>query len=562
MRLLFLFPPRLRIFFPTLHTEHLCPSRRMPRCSGTLSPLVQPYPRWMKGRYLAPAFRRFSALAQLRSQATHNPKRGPCAVDAEHAALIDPNSLRNTLDAVRAANRTRLIRKVDEKGTSQPLSLPALLEITPWERSQDAAILEDRVIRYTKSGRDSSSPPTRRPRQLRDKRKLGSSSLEPGGHVPDIDPEWKADRSQRSRFRTPWLWRLDEELRTKAVPSRSRLSAEMEAFDAFCSPSAEEKIIAEEAVKDLQHAVTSGFPNMSVEIMGSRATGVATPLSDIDVNIVSVDETRPDVVEQREEAVKLLRGLSKRIRIDAKDPAVGNSRKLSVSSLIHRARVPILRLYHQRTGLEIQVQYTNDGYNTTEYAKKFMREYPTLKTLFRVLKQALGARGLTDSKFGGIGSYPLLNLIIACLKSHELEGGPQNIADQLIYCLDFCSNIDFLATGIIVEPFELFTRQNKIDGTCLAVGQRPAERGLMYLQDPADPSNNLGISTFRFRDIQATFIALRTALQQDMDKWDQTPQSSLTDRRQWSLLSLLVGESYRIFQLSRVAQVARGQVLL
>lgn len=508
----------------------------MPKCSGTLAPVLRSRLHCMKGRLQTPALRELAVPPPRRTYAALAQNRGPRAIDADHAALIDPSSLRSTLDAVRAANRTSLIRKVDKDGNSRRLSLPAILEIPLKEQSQDAAITKRSIIRYTST---------------RTRKSAQSPSSEPAGYVPDVSPEWNIDRRTRARFRMPWLLQLDEETLIKAVSSRTRLVTEMEAFNVFSSPSAAEQAAATEAIRDLQHVVSSRYPNMRVETMGSRATGVAMPLSDIDVNLVPGDETRPDVVEHRGLALNMLKRLANTTRKINKGLEVGESKKLVASELVHRARVPILRLHHLQTGLEMQVQYTNDGYNTTEYAKKFFREHPTLKALFRVLRQALAIRGLTDSRFGGLGSYPLLNMIVASLKSQELKTGSQNVADQLIYFLDLYSEIELLATGIRVVPFELYPRQTKGNDRDVKDCAR------MYLEDPADPSNNLGGSAYRFRDIQATFIALRTLLQKGMDRWDQTLQSSPKDIRHWSLLSILVGGNYRTFQLSRIALVQK-----
>jgi len=355
----------------------------------------------------------------------------------------------------------------------------------------------------------------------------------------------------------PWLICVDKDVRTKALVSRARLAMEIEAFDSYYTPSVAEEEVVAQVVSDLELTLSDSIADFKVELMGSRATGLASPLSDIDVNLVPRDSRRPDVVEDRPQALQVLRKLARVLRqIRVQTPSLKS--KFAVSFLISKARVPILRVLHLPSGLEMQIQHTNVGYNTTEYAKTFIREYPTLKRLFMVVRQALAVRGLTNGWSGGITSYPLLNMIVAALKDHEAQHGSGDVADQFLHFLEMYSDLDFDSTGISITPFKILT-QTDFEDTSNPIQQHFRRTGYqyMYLEDPADPSNNLGKSVVKVRDMQATIIALRSILSQAMRQWDDTvgklSEKRLSSENMPSLLANIIEGDYRTFELDRAA---------
>ncbi|ETN45524.1 uncharacterized protein HMPREF1541_09356 [Cyphellophora europaea CBS 101466] len=545
----------------------------MPRCS------------WDTASFLARRIRspgRWSLNSAGRQTSTAQPGRGPTSrsrdndrhtIEDEHAALIDTSSLRNTLEAVKAANRTRLIRKVDEAGNSQRLSLPNLLGLPLDERPNDVVPQEEkkrtkqdvhdehpsdlpRLNLNTSQTDRGPGPPVPSKRQF----VVPVNELPvtgPGGEVPPLSTQWELHGAVPARFRLPWLICVDKDVRTKALVSRARLAMEIEAFDSYYTPSVAEEEVVAQVVSDLELTLSDSMTDFKVELMGSRATGLASPLSDIDVNLVPRDSRRPDVVEDRPQALQVLRKLARVLRqIRVQTPSLKS--KFAVSFLISKARVPILRVFHLPSGLEMQIQHTNVGYNTTEYAKTFIREYPTLKRLFMVVRQALAVRGLTNGWSGGITSYPLLNMIVAALKDHEEQHGSGDVADQFLHFLEMYSDLDFDSTGISITPFKILT-QTDFEDTSNPIQQHFRRTGYqyMYLEDPADPSNNLGKSVVKVRDMQATIIALRSILSQAMRQWDDTvgklSEKRLSSENMPSLLANIIEGDYRTFELDRAA---------
>jgi hypothetical protein len=511
----------------------------MPRCSGVLVPLLQS--RCSRASRSQVRHICCSALRLGQPDPAENGRRS--AINAEHSALIDTDSLRNSLDAIREANRTRLIRKVDQNGRSRRLSLPRLLEMPVNGLSKDAAVIENFAKqRKNKPVMDKLSRPLRR----QSGRKPDGARLANVGKMPLPAPEWDAANTA-AHFRTPWLQSV-EHPEMKRQASGDRLAAEMHAFNRYFTPSSAEQTAVTEAVIDLEKHLPIRLGCSRLEVIGSRASGLASALSDIDVNILNESDERPDVVNDREKSLQALKHLARNIR-RCLTPQGIMARCFSVPFLVQRARVPILTVQHLPTGLELQIQQSNQAYNTTQYAKAFVREYPNLLVLFRVLRQTLAIRGLNDGSSGGFSSYTLLNLLLASLRAQEAQGGGEDISSQLLHFLQFIPAINFRSTGIVVSPFELVAR-----GKDLPYDNRGYD---LYVQDAADPTNILGKSTTRLRDIQSLLVVLRAELLDNMIMWDQAEQSESegTSSSQYalprSLLGSLLEANYSMFQLNR-----------
>ena len=475
----------------------------------------------------------------------------------DHTHLIDPTSLRNTLEAVREANRATLIRRVGPGGksirsTSLTHSHSAGLSQPSWLKGH---AFERRELPV--SQKQSRKPP-------RKKARLETSGRGPAAEIQSgdyagveypVQAEWRVTADTEPRWQRPWLSLMKGSGTKPDLTAEQRLRAEIDAFTDYFSPRPYEKLAAEVAFGDIKEALDSAKDPYSTELVGSRVTGLAGPLSDLDINITSVTGARLDEIRDRDQMAFRLGKLSGHLR---------KSRSLTLTERVRRhARVPILIGIHQATSLEFQIQSTNSIYNTTEYAKLFMKEYPTLRSLFLVIKQMLSMRALcVGGGEGGLTSYPLLNMIVACLKLKCDHLEPNDVAGQLLCFLDLYADIDFYTTGISVLPPELFSistedfkrLQSAEDSDQGTVSQSPKPmRGnvshRMYLVDPADPSHDLGSGASMIKHIQATLIKRRAVLRAKMRYWDTTAE----DDPQKSLLGCLVEGDYKPFELDRAS---------
>ena len=149
---------------------------------------------------------------------------------------------------------------------------------------------------------------------------------------------------------------------------------------------------------------------------------------------------------------------------------------------------------------------------------RYAEDYPYLYELYFVLKAALEIRGLTDVFRGGLGSYPLLMMLVASIK---LNPHPRNdAAGALINFLEFYGSFDNTSKGISIDPPELF---DKAEITVMSAKTKSKiEKGqtqslppyMLTLRDPANPMNDLGRKTTGIKHIQATFRQLAMDLKQ------------------------------------------------
>ena len=370
-----------------------------------------------------------------------------------------------------------------------------------------------------------------------------------------------------------------------------RLAAEIHAFENYTSPSKEEHHAADYACQDLVEFIKEMGDGLVVDIIGSRATSLADPLSDLDINVSHPHQRQASHASMEKSSFNILRDIHNSLRKSSSTIGDLSASRIQVHHFVREARVPLIQCYHRATALPIQIQSTPRTYDSREYVKAALQEYPSLRGLFKVFKQILQMRGLTIGSSGGITSYPLFQMIVAALK---LSGGRYYTADvghQFLYILDFYSDFDFSKQGLITEPFAVFSKavrwarnldeemeeaQNEKEfGGQVHPHQRAfvfrnqnqgklrsTTEHLMTLQDPASPINDLGRSCWRILDVQETFITLRAEVKRAMAEWDHLPRRSTGAEGQFSLPSLLepcVGGDYRIYEQERDDLRTKGQ---
>lgn len=491
---------------------------------------------------------------QSRSSTTKPPSIPSIDIDP----LVDVNSLANTLDAHRAANRAPDLQAryfVDDEGNSFPV-----YRVRGDRPSYNVGI---RKHPGSRSFRGSVSPGP-----------IGN------GRVADITTQWTLDAHSKTptAYRMPWTRNYKKSLSDSAWrSSEEQLSKEIEAFEAYVSPTKDEQCAAELALSDLRQVVKNTNKHMDMDVIGSRTTGTADPLSDIDVNL-SLPVT-PSTMKSQIQPDQILIAIRSSINGWRRNH---QNQECPIESVLHvkKAVVPILLCRHKRTGLPIQIQSTPRTFDSTEYVRSFLKEFPTLRSLFKVLRQVLHMRDLHNGQHGGLTSYPLLNMIVASLKLSEGKYSSSNSGAHLLHFLDLYCDIDFATTGISTRPLGLFSKtkgvQTEAQRAAIASGLYTTEiqgqqhmilrskksGSKMVLQDPANPMNNLGKSAFRIRDVQETLIHLRNQLKVAMEKWDETQEqaghmtlnvkaSNPNPNRGQSVLRALLEGDYRLYEYDR-----------
>jgi non-canonical poly(A) RNA polymerase PAPD5/7 len=244
---------------------------------------------------------------------------------------------------------------------------------------------------------------------------------------------------------------------------------------------------------------------------------------------------------------------------------------------LRNARYPIVNAQHKPTGIDIQIVGAPDTHAQREAMAHYLHSIPQLRSVYMVLKTALGIRGLVDVFNGGIGSYGLFMMLTASLQRPH-SNPPRTAAESLLRFLDFYSDLNMEKYGVSVAPPKLFKkhdvfttatkshidaarrRGDNIRAAQWAIGQaRVYQPYLFCLQDPADPLNDLGRKSNAIKHLQTTIRVFRNTLRKYLsDGFPYVP-----DPVPWldgSLLLPLVGRCHEIYHERRSKAEMQGRV--
>lgn len=414
------------------------------------------------------------------------------------------------------------------------------------------------------------------------------------GKVRPLSLDWEVIGSISRNLSVPWMNNLNKTPSSRESAA-ARLSEEIRAADLYFTPSQAEWEVTNKAVRSLESFVLSADPaHLQLDIIGSRASGLATPLSDLDLNLVLADTHEdPGISTSRLATNRVLINLFRIMRWKQSDHGQFNTAYFASA-----ARVPIIVGTHV-CGLEFQIQSASSCYGSLEVVKHLCAEYPTVRALFKIIKQSLKMRGLSDGHHGGLTSYPLINMIAVSLKMNARKTDAFDFGKHLLQFLEYWSTIDLYKTGIThipstylsdttssTDPSTFFkTPENAEETISLItqdpVGSRPLEfdvrralhpihtpqnNFMLTLHDPANPHNDLGRSAYAIKHIQATFADMLGRLKGDMSEWDRrgriemeggTVAGEMVEADRESLLRGLIGGDYSLYNMER-KRVARG----
>ena len=304
-----------------------------------------------------------------------------------------------------------------------------------------------------------------------------------GDEDPNADPRWcpagTADRL--ARVKSPLI----------------RLHHEIVDFCRYLEPTDAESAARSAAVERVREAVASIWPGARFEVHGSFATGMYLPNSDIDAVILGSGCKSPATCLKA-----LALSLSRK----------GMARKIQ---LIAKARVPIVKFEERPSGFQFDVSFdVANGPASAEIVRANMRRFPALRPLTTVLKAFLQQRALNEVYTGGVGSYALLCMVMAHLQLHDSketayswagDGGGQAAAEG---CLG----------ALLIDFFELYGRRlnmEEVGVSCRGGGaffakkdktwKDPGRPFLLAIEDPQDPTNDLGRNSYGVRQIKSSF---------------------------------------------------------
>ena len=320
----------------------------------------------------------------------------------------------------------------------------------------------------------------------------------------------------------------------------------------------------EQCIHEVTRIVTKALPSNPLTMHGSRFTGLAAPHSDIDFRI-SIPEYEKDLSirgpsASRPEARKASRRV---LRVIAR--ALQRSRRYSNIEFVW-GRLPLITAKDNLTGLELQFLALAPVLPAREYSANYLAEFYALRPLFVLLRHALDMRNLTTVYEGGLGSYPLLMMIVTALKHAPGAFARNDLAGQLLHVLNFYATADLYTYGFSADPPRIFPKKFPRAGSeeregevqdrytaGIGVLRKESQRRapwLLCLQDPADPVNDLGKKAFQIKHIQATFASVRAKIVHSMALWEEC-NVAVRKMRRWALLAPLVRAKYQIFAKQR-----------
>ena len=320
-----------------------------------------------------------------------------------------------------------------------------------------------------------------------------------------------------------------------------RLKNEIKAFEAYVRLKPEEKSASEAVIAELESVLTvlSSSPN-KLSVVGSHSTGLATPTSDIDFALFL--PTLEDNASNRKLSAKTKQATRNALYTVQK--RLHRSKSFSSAEIVF-GRIPLVRAIHCRTGIKIQISTQSPDRYDREFTAAYLAEFATLRPLFMLLRYSLEMRNLNTPFEGGLGSYSILMMIVAALKQNGVQHPRDDLANHLLHVLDFYASADLYQVGFCIDPPRTFPKTSSL---LFPLNQQKPY--LLCLQDPADPTNDLGRKAYAIKHIQQVFGQARDDIKRDMKIWEQR---TVEERKvmDGGLLNRLVRANYSTFEMER-----------
>ncbi|MCJ1435421.1 hypothetical protein MMC27_004794 [Xylographa pallens] len=514
------------------------------------------------------------------------------------------NDLQATLEAHRAANRAKLIHKVkydsdagpgfrnlklspDQKPSSRNAHSQIVVGETFLNPTDIGETIPKSSIRDITEGERNTHDPSGLPS---DNQSPKHQSHEYKGRYRVVQGQWQPkegsalrslhrtkfeDIGSRPQFLIPKLRDLDQKyvgarpwfgyIESEESDGMLRLDEEIRAFERFMKPTSDEEKSTEAAIALAQSVVATVSPKSVLTLHGSRYTGIADPLSDIDFS-VSLPEYEKDPLKRgpsihrpvaQRSGVALLRKIEK---------ALVKSRQHGTVNFIP-AHVNLVVAVDYKTQLQLQFQTLASFMPAREFSMNYLSEFSSLRPLYVLLRHFLLMRGYTGAREGGVGSYPLLIMIVTAFKHSPKTFAPENLGLQLLHVLKFWSTADLYTYGYSADPPISFTkippktsleeREERLadpilKGIDIIRRSKQDKPFLLCLQDPGNPTNDLGKRIIHIKDIQACFTTARENLIYSLRRWETLVESNAHHKGQrYTFLDSLVGADYSNFYRQR-----------
>lgn len=400
----------------------------------------------------------------------------------------------------------------------------------------------------------------------KNKKTTGSKSKATEAEAANLSEETKKKLGKLFHAKAHWFPRLGsrelaEHYGFLTAPSAKRkhfserLHQELVDLADYLSPTPAESAARSLVVKKCDTVVRKLFPGKKVESFGSFETGLYLPTSDIDLVVISADGTLESSEDDqiRPPLRKLARALIK--------AGIADSRSVQV---ISKARVPIIKFVDRLTGHAVDISFNiASGLDGARFLKDQLKIYPALRSLLLFLKLFLDLRGLNEVFRGGLGSFSTACLLISFFQLHPLiQLGYLKAEDNLgILLLEFLELygklLHYEKVGISVGIDRKSSEISEIDVEHLSKIDVPygyydkmdrgfyneSRPGLLSIQDPQSPSNDLARPSFSVSSVRQAFehaFNLLTAAAHEIDQQQGNNSGGGYNRTDGSLLAALI----------------------
>eukprot|EP00775_Hariotina_reticulata_P010877 gene10877-11031_t len=171
------------------------------------------------------------------------------------------------------------------------------------------------------------------------------------------------------------------------------------------------------------------------------------------------------------------------------------------SRLVARARIPVLKL-QLRCGLELDVSLNDDGgLRAAQFLQSLQADYAAIQPLTLLLKCILKQRSLSEVFNGGLGSWSLVNMIIAHLMEEDHSGKQVNHLGHMLsgFLRRFGFEFDVTRDAVSVQKQGIVRKAE--------LGAIFGRHGILALQDPLTGREVAG-GSHRYADVAELFQRL------------------------------------------------------
>jgi len=234
---------------------------------------------------------------------------------------------------------------------------------------------------------------------------------------------------------------------------------EIRKFYEYIRPSPAESVARKHVIEQVRQHVRKYLPGYELEVFGSERTGLSFARSDIDLRLVpekryqnSTEAHLPPTPRERYQMRGDLMKLHTRL--------LSKHRNSYLLPTLLWARYPLISMQDRASGLDVQIVLSNDTTLSRHFIQRYQEEYPFINEVYSVLKATLDTRGLSDVFKGGVGSYPLFMMIVACLVHRP--SARTDAQSALFGFLAFWGTFKAKKHGISIEPPEFLAKTNPI----------------------------------------------------------------------------------------------------